>query len=64
MGIFKKKTCVYCNDGFSQGNQSIYRDNEVDVYIVRKMLYILKSDAKIAKKNTIRFCPICGRRLK
>jgi hypothetical protein len=55
--------CKFCDENASYGNKSIYRNREVDIYIVGKMLYILKIGKANADKVSIRFCPQCGRKL-
>jgi hypothetical protein len=56
--------CKFCNQDSSYGNDSIYKDDFVDIFIVGDLMNILKKTMSIASKVKIKYCPICGKELK
>jgi 4-hydroxy-3-methylbut-2-en-1-yl diphosphate synthase IspG/GcpE len=61
---FKAKKCEYCNPVMSYGNKAIYVDKEVDIYIAKDILFILKEPKAETSKVKIKYCPMCGRKTK
>ncbi len=60
----EEKECKYCNPDASYGNNSIYKDEELDVYIVKDWLHLHKRGMTLASKVRINFCPVCGANIK
>ena len=56
--------CKYCNPNMSYGNDYVYIDEDVKIFIAKGIMKILKAGDKIATNIKIKNCPICGRKIK
>ena len=59
-----KKECKYCNPDMSFGNDKLFKDDDIQVFIVSDFLYLLKGQDHFAKTVSIKYCPICGKKIK
>lgn len=57
------KQCKYCNPNVSYGNNSIYKDEDLDVYIANDWLHLHKRGMALASQVKINYCPVCGREI-
>lgn len=57
------KSCKYCSEESSMGNESLCKCDCKDIYIYQERLCILENDNPMAIKIKINYCPICGNKL-
>jgi len=56
--------CEFCNPDMSYGNKEIYKEDDIELFIANDLLRLLKEDSNMARNILIRYCPMCGRKLR
>ena len=60
---YQEKKCDFCDPSRSFGNEPIFKEDGIELFIAKDLLRLLRIDDNIAENIKIKFCPMCGRRI-